>query len=105
VTKDAVYQAVHDLVDSTAFIVAEDLSGLRGKSKYGRTASRVYAAWQRSILGRRAGVGTKPQRFCGDIDQPGLHLTTSTPVRTPRCPTREERSLSDCGLPAAGDRV
>jgi IS605 OrfB family transposase len=50
VTKDAVYQAVHDLVDSTAYIVAEDLSGLRGKSKYGRTASRVYAAWQRSFL-------------------------------------------------------
>jgi IS605 OrfB family transposase len=50
VTKDAVYQAVHDLVDTTAHIVAEDLSGLRGKSKYGRTASRVYAAWQRSFL-------------------------------------------------------
>ena len=50
VTKDAVYQAVHDLVDNTAHIVAEDLSGLRGKSKFGRTASRVYAAWQRSFL-------------------------------------------------------
>jgi IS605 OrfB family transposase len=50
VTKDVVYQAVHDLVDTTAHIVAEDLSGLRGKSKYGRTASRVYAAWQRSFL-------------------------------------------------------
>jgi IS605 OrfB family transposase len=50
VTKDAVYQAVHDLVDTTAHIVAEDLSGLRGKSKYGRTASRIYAAWQRSFL-------------------------------------------------------
>ncbi|WP_165799770.1 zinc ribbon domain-containing protein [Mycolicibacterium tusciae] len=50
VTKDTVYQAVHDLVDSTAHIVAEDLSGLRGKSKFGRTASRVYAAWQRSFL-------------------------------------------------------
>jgi hypothetical protein len=49
-TKDAVYQAVHDLVDTTAHIVAEDLSGLRGKSKFGRTASRVYAAWQRSFL-------------------------------------------------------
>ena len=41
---------VHDLVDKTAHIVAEDLSGLRGKSKFGRTASRVYAAWQRSFL-------------------------------------------------------
>jgi hypothetical protein len=50
VTKDTVYQAVHDLVDTTAHIVAEDLSGLRGKSKFGRTASRVYAAWQRSFL-------------------------------------------------------
>ncbi len=49
-TKDAVYQAVHDLVDTTAHIVAEDLSGMRGKSKFGRTASRVYAAWQRSFL-------------------------------------------------------
>jgi IS605 OrfB family transposase len=50
VTKDAVYQAVHDLVDTTAHVVAEDLSGLRGRSKFGRTASRVYAAWQRSFL-------------------------------------------------------
>jgi hypothetical protein len=50
VTKDAVYQSVHDLVDTTAHIVAEDLSGLRGKSKFGRTTSRVYAAWQRSFL-------------------------------------------------------
>jgi Putative transposase DNA-binding domain len=50
VTKDVVYQAVHDLVDTTAHVVAEDLSGLRGKSKFGRTASRVYAAWQRSFL-------------------------------------------------------
>jgi len=50
VTKDAVYQAVHDLVDTTFHVVAEDLSGLRGKSKFGRTASRVYAAWQRSFL-------------------------------------------------------
>jgi IS605 OrfB family transposase len=50
VTKDAVYQAVHDLVDTTAHIVAEDLSRLRGKSKFGRTVSRVYAAWQRSFL-------------------------------------------------------
>jgi IS605 OrfB family transposase len=50
VTKDAVYQAVHDLVDTTAHVVAEDLAGLRGKSKFGRTASRVYAAWQRSFL-------------------------------------------------------
>jgi hypothetical protein len=49
-TKDAVYQAVHDPTDTTAHIVAEDLSGLRGKSKYGRTVSRVYAAWQRSFL-------------------------------------------------------
>jgi transposase len=50
VTKDAVYQAIHDLVDTTAHVVAEDLSGLRGKSKFGRTANRVYAAWQRSFL-------------------------------------------------------
>jgi IS605 OrfB family transposase len=50
VTKDAVYQAVHDLVDTTAHVVAEDLAGLRGKSKFGRTASRVYAVWQRSFL-------------------------------------------------------
>jgi hypothetical protein len=50
VTKDAAYQAVHDLVDTTAHVVAEDLSGLRGKSKFGRTASRFYAAWQRSFL-------------------------------------------------------
>lgn len=50
VAKDAVYQAVHDLCDITAHVVAEDLSGLRGKSKFGRTASRVYAAWQRSFL-------------------------------------------------------
>jgi IS605 OrfB family transposase len=50
VTKDVVYQAVHDLVDASGQIVAEDLSGLRGKSKFGRTASRVYAAWQRSFL-------------------------------------------------------
>src|SRR5690242_9284073 len=50
VTKDTVYQAVHDLVDSTAHVVAEDLSGLRGRSKFGRTKSRVYAAWQRSFL-------------------------------------------------------
>jgi IS605 OrfB family transposase len=50
VTKDVVYQAVHDLVDTTAHVVAEDLAGLRGRSKFGRTASRVYAAWQRSFL-------------------------------------------------------
>ncbi|MBO0881935.1 MAG: transposase [Mycobacterium sp.] len=50
VTKDAVYQAVHDLVDTCAHVVAEELSGLRGKSKFGRTASRIYAAWQRSFL-------------------------------------------------------
>lgn len=50
VTKDTVYQAVHELVDTTVHIVAEDLSGLRGKNKYSRTASRVYAAWQRSFL-------------------------------------------------------
>jgi hypothetical protein len=50
VTKDAVYQAVHDLVDTAAHIVAEDLSGLRGRSKFGRTANRVYGAWQRSFL-------------------------------------------------------
>ncbi|MGH3522187.1 MAG: zinc ribbon domain-containing protein [Mycobacterium sp.] len=49
-TKDVVYQAVHDLVDTTALIVAEDLSALRGKSTFGRTASRVYATWQRSFL-------------------------------------------------------
>ena len=29
-TKDAVYQAVHDLVDTCAHIVAEVLTGLRG---------------------------------------------------------------------------
>ncbi len=50
VTKDAVYQAVHDLTDTTAHIVAEDLSRLRGRSKFGRAANRVYAAWQRSFL-------------------------------------------------------
>jgi IS605 OrfB family transposase len=50
VAKDVAYQAVHDLVDTTAHIVAEDLSGLRGRSKFGRTANRVYAAWQRSFL-------------------------------------------------------
>ena len=50
VTKDAAYQSVHDLVDTTAHVVAEDLSGLRGKSKFGRTANQVYAAWQRSFL-------------------------------------------------------
>ena len=50
ITKDAVYQAVHDLVDTTAHVVAEDLSGLRGRSKFGRIASRIYAAWQRSFL-------------------------------------------------------
>jgi IS605 OrfB family transposase len=50
VTKDAVYQAVHNLVDTTAHIVAEDLSRLRGKSKFGRAVNRVYAAWQRSFL-------------------------------------------------------
>lgn len=44
------YRAVHDLVDTTSHIVAEDLAGLRGKSKFGRTASRIYAAWQRSFL-------------------------------------------------------
>jgi IS605 OrfB family transposase len=50
VTKNAVYQAVHDLVDTTAHVVAEDLAGLRGKSKFGRNASRIYACWQRSFL-------------------------------------------------------
>jgi IS605 OrfB family transposase len=50
VTKYVVYQAVHHLLDTTAHVVAEDLSGLRGKSKFGRTVSRVYAAWQRSFL-------------------------------------------------------
>lgn len=50
VVKDAVYQAVHDLVDTTAHVVAEDLSGLRGKSRFGRTANLVYATWQRSFL-------------------------------------------------------
>ena len=50
VTKDTAYQAVHDLVDTTAHIIAEDLSAMRGKSKFGRTASRIYAAWQRSFL-------------------------------------------------------
>jgi hypothetical protein len=49
-TKNAVYQAVHDLVDTSAHIVAEDLSGMRGKSKFGRTDSRIYATWQRSFL-------------------------------------------------------
>jgi hypothetical protein len=104
VTKDAVYQAVHDLVDTTAHIVAEDLSGLRGKSKFGRTASRVYAAWQRSFLAD-ALASVPSRRGCGHIGQSGLHITTSTLVRTPRYPTREESSLSDCGLPAARDRV
>jgi IS605 OrfB family transposase len=50
VTKDVVYQAVHELVDNTVHVVAEDLSGLRGKSKFGRTANRVYTTWQRSFL-------------------------------------------------------
>lgn len=50
VTKDTVYQAVHDLVDTTAHVVAEDLSGMRGKSKFGPAVNRVYAAWQRSFL-------------------------------------------------------
>jgi IS605 OrfB family transposase len=49
-TKDVVYQAVHDLVDTTDHIVAEDLSGMRGKSKFGPAFNRVYAAWQRSFL-------------------------------------------------------
>lgn len=49
-TKNTVYQAVHDLVDVTAHIIAEDLSGMRGKSKYGRASSRLYAAWQRTFL-------------------------------------------------------
>ncbi len=49
-TKDTVYQAVHDLVDTTAHIVAEDLRGMRGKSKFGPAVNRVYAAWQRSFL-------------------------------------------------------
>jgi hypothetical protein len=50
VTKDAVYQAVHDLAGTTAHIVAEGLSGVRGTSKFGRTASHIYAAGQRSFL-------------------------------------------------------
>jgi IS605 OrfB family transposase len=49
-TKDVVYKAVHELVDNTSHVVAEDLSGMRGKSKFGRTANRVYTAWQRSFL-------------------------------------------------------
>lgn len=50
VTKEVEYQAVHDLVDTTAHVVAEDLSGLRSKSAFSRNTSRVYAAWQRSFL-------------------------------------------------------
>ena len=49
-TKDAAYQAIHDLVDTTSRIIAEDLSGMRGKSKFGRNVNRVYSAWQRSFL-------------------------------------------------------
>lgn len=49
-TKDVVYQAVHELVDTAAVIVAEDLTGIGGKSKFGRTTSRIYAAWQRTFL-------------------------------------------------------
>jgi Putative transposase DNA-binding domain len=50
VTKDVAYQAVHDLVDTTGHIVAEDLSGMGGKSKFGPAVNRVYAPWQRSFL-------------------------------------------------------
>jgi putative transposase-like DNA-binding protein len=60
VTKDTVYQAVHDLIDITSHVVAEDLSGLSGKSKFGRTSSRVYAAWQRSFLA--AALASVPSR-------------------------------------------
>ncbi len=49
-TMNVVYQAVHDLVDTTDHVIAEDLSGMRGKSKFGRTMNRVYAAWQRTFL-------------------------------------------------------
>lgn len=49
-TKDVAYQSVHDLVDVTDRIVAEDLSGLRGKSKFGPAVNRRYSAWQRSFL-------------------------------------------------------
>jgi hypothetical protein len=43
----------------SAMSVAEDLSGLRGKSKFGRTVSRVYAV-AAFILGRCAGPHPSP---------------------------------------------
>jgi IS605 OrfB family transposase len=49
-TKNIVYQAVHDLVDTAAHVIAEDLTGMRGKSKFGPAMNRVYAAWQRTFL-------------------------------------------------------
>lgn len=49
-TKDVVYQAVHDLVDTADHIIAEDLTGMRGKSKFGPAVSRLYASWQRTFL-------------------------------------------------------
>jgi hypothetical protein len=59
-TKSVVYQAVHDLVDVTDHIIAEDLTGLRGKSKYGPAVSRLYAAWQRTFLA--AALASVPSR-------------------------------------------
>jgi transposase len=50
VTKNMVFHAVHELTDSTAHIVAEKLSGMSGKSKYGPDVSRVYSYWLRSFL-------------------------------------------------------
>jgi IS605 OrfB family transposase len=88
VTKDAVYQAVHDLVDTTVHIVAEDLSRLRGKSKFGHTANRVYAAWQRSFLANA--LASVPSRR-------GSAVTLINPAYTSQQVHRAGTSVSGAG--------
>jgi IS605 OrfB family transposase len=48
--RDAVFRAVHELFDNAASVVAEKLSAMGGKSKYGRRMSRLLSSWQRSHL-------------------------------------------------------
>ena len=103
-TKDAAYQAIHDLVDTTSRIIAEDLSGMRGKSKFGRNVNRVYSAWQRSFLadalasvpGRRGSAVTlvnpaytsQQVHSCGHL---GVRKGKKVHCQTAGCPPARDR--------------
>jgi len=52
------------------------------------------------LLGRRFGVGTRPQRFCGGVgSNPAYTSQQVQSVRTPRYSVAGRKFLSDCGLP------